>query len=185
MDRACRPRGSPHHSRRQVSRDCGEFRFGAWTFSTMRLRLFFDGRYPRYALPVLAEYSVARLLVAPNHRSGFATSGQAFAHSCHRWRTAHGPVACTCFRRHARESRRRISMAARSPGTPPPQNRTDGLRTSQARHPRAERKVSGRRRLGHRTDPPARGIGTTSGNRPAVIQSADPEFSETGKRPEG
>src|ERR1700676_548440 len=28
----------------------------AWTFSTMRLMLFFDGRYPRYAFPVLAEY---------------------------------------------------------------------------------------------------------------------------------
>src|ERR1700719_226117 len=28
----------------------------AWTFSTMRLMLFFDGRYPKYAFPVLAEY---------------------------------------------------------------------------------------------------------------------------------
>jgi hypothetical protein len=28
----------------------------AWTFSTMRLMLFFDGRYPRRAWPVLAEY---------------------------------------------------------------------------------------------------------------------------------
>jgi hypothetical protein len=28
----------------------------AWTFSTMCLMLFFDGRYPRYAFPVLAEY---------------------------------------------------------------------------------------------------------------------------------
>src|SRR5207249_8390745 len=28
----------------------------AWTFSTMRLMLFRDGRYPRYAFPVLAEY---------------------------------------------------------------------------------------------------------------------------------
>src|SRR5258706_14096896 len=28
----------------------------AWTFSTMRLMLFIDGRHPRYAFPVLAEY---------------------------------------------------------------------------------------------------------------------------------
>src|SRR6202030_1098409 len=28
----------------------------AWTFSTIRLMLFFDGRYPKYAFPVLAEY---------------------------------------------------------------------------------------------------------------------------------
>src|SRR5205823_6918549 len=28
----------------------------AWTFSTMRWMLFFDGRYPRRAWPVLAEY---------------------------------------------------------------------------------------------------------------------------------
>ena len=28
----------------------------AWTVSTMRLMLFRDGRYPRYALPVLTEY---------------------------------------------------------------------------------------------------------------------------------
>jgi len=28
----------------------------AWIFSTMRLMLFFDGRYPRRAWPVLAEY---------------------------------------------------------------------------------------------------------------------------------
>jgi hypothetical protein len=27
----------------------------AWIVSTMRLMLFFDGRYPRYAFPVLAE----------------------------------------------------------------------------------------------------------------------------------
>src|SRR6266478_2214362 len=27
-----------------------------WTFSTMRLMLFFDGRWPRRAFPVLAEY---------------------------------------------------------------------------------------------------------------------------------
>jgi hypothetical protein len=27
-----------------------------WIVSTMRLMLFFDGRYPRYAFPVLAEY---------------------------------------------------------------------------------------------------------------------------------
>ena len=28
----------------------------AWIFSTMRLMLFFDGRYPRRTWPVLAEY---------------------------------------------------------------------------------------------------------------------------------
>jgi hypothetical protein len=28
----------------------------SWTLSTMRLMLFFEGRYPRYAFPVLAEY---------------------------------------------------------------------------------------------------------------------------------
>jgi hypothetical protein len=40
-----RPFDSPHH--RTVS---------AWIVSAMRLILFFDGRYPRYALPVFAEY---------------------------------------------------------------------------------------------------------------------------------
>src|SRR5258708_29394711 len=43
----------------------------AWTFSTMRLMLFFDGRYPRYAFPVLAEY--IRPNVCPR-KSNFASS---------------------------------------------------------------------------------------------------------------
>jgi hypothetical protein len=39
----------------------------------MRVMLFFDGRYPRYAFPVLAEYADARLQfasIAPNFNVG-------------------------------------------------------------------------------------------------------------------
>jgi hypothetical protein len=54
-----------------------------------------------------------------NPRAGLAASGQTFAPRCHSG---------------TQEGRRCDFLTARTLGSPPPQNRTDGLRTSQARH---------------------------------------------------
>jgi hypothetical protein len=38
----------------------------SWMLSTMRLMLFFDGRNPKYALPVLAEYMASPIVSSTN-----------------------------------------------------------------------------------------------------------------------
>ena len=48
--------GRPSRRKRNNSSCATATHVSAWTFSTIRLMLFFDGRYPRYAFPVLAEY---------------------------------------------------------------------------------------------------------------------------------
>jgi hypothetical protein len=73
-----------------------------WTFSTMRLMLFRDGRYPRYAFPVLAEVkdfaSVDATLTSRVDQAG--TVAQQATCLCEFTREIHGRDSMTGCKRH-------------------------------------------------------------------------------------